>query len=177
MQGILTNRWSRFGCRHGSCLRKNTCRPARLTACSVKLLNYALDCLNWIIELSTEFNRRIHDSLNFLIEEHQYIAELSSKIQAKSIIYPNIETTVLENNIFGVDLNEESVDRQERRIRRHRDDPFFHDVFSDRHNTLLDGLLLKPAHAPIFRRQSLFILLCDIRIHHFVHPWILTRAG
>ncbi|MAX81313.1 MAG: restriction endonuclease subunit M [Crocinitomicaceae bacterium] len=52
----------------------------------------------------------LNQALDFLIKEHHYIDELQTKLLGGSLVFPNIETTVLENNIYGVDLNEESVE-------------------------------------------------------------------
>ncbi|WP_109853235.1 N-6 DNA methylase [Aquimarina sp. AU58] len=52
----------------------------------------------------------LNQSLDFLIKEHGELDELMSIVQGKSMVFPDIENTVLENNIYGVDLNEESVE-------------------------------------------------------------------
>jgi len=52
----------------------------------------------------------LNQALNFLIAEHGFIDELQTAVQGKAMVFPNIENTVLENNIFGVDINEESVE-------------------------------------------------------------------
>ncbi|NOQ24190.1 MAG: N-6 DNA methylase [Bacteroidales bacterium] len=52
----------------------------------------------------------LNQALDFLIKEHEYIDELQTKLLGGGFVFPNIENTVLENNIFGVDLNEESVE-------------------------------------------------------------------
>lgn len=55
----------------------------------------------------------LNEALNFLIEEHKYIDELDSKLNMKFGTFGlefNIENSILENNLFGVDLNEESVE-------------------------------------------------------------------
>ncbi len=52
----------------------------------------------------------LNQALDFLIKEHQYIDELDAKLTGSAIVFRNIENTVLENNIYGVDLNEESVE-------------------------------------------------------------------
>lgn len=52
----------------------------------------------------------LNQALNYLITEHKLIDELLSLVQKTSMVIPDIENTVLENNIFGVDLNEESVE-------------------------------------------------------------------
>jgi len=52
----------------------------------------------------------LNQALDFLIKEHQYIDELQTHLLGGGFVFPDIENTVLENNIFGVDLNEESVE-------------------------------------------------------------------
>lgn len=52
----------------------------------------------------------LNQALDILIKEHQHLDELQTKLLGGGLVFPNIETTVLENNIFGVDLNEESVE-------------------------------------------------------------------
>ena len=52
----------------------------------------------------------LNQALDFLIKEHQYIDELKTKILGGGIVFSDIENTILENNIYGVDLNEESVE-------------------------------------------------------------------
>lgn len=52
----------------------------------------------------------LNQALDFLIKEHRYIDELKAKVLGGSIILSDIENTILENNIYGVDLNEESVE-------------------------------------------------------------------
>ena len=52
----------------------------------------------------------LNQALDFLIKEHKYIDELKAKILGGGLIFSDIENTILENNIYGVDLNEESVE-------------------------------------------------------------------
>lgn len=52
----------------------------------------------------------LNEALNFLMAEHQYIDELQAKVFGDALLLSNIENTILENNLFGVDLNEESVE-------------------------------------------------------------------
>ncbi|WCC45958.1 N-6 DNA methylase [Tenacibaculum finnmarkense] len=52
----------------------------------------------------------LNQALDFLIKEHTYIDELKTKLLGGGFIFPDIENTILEKNIFGVDLNEESVE-------------------------------------------------------------------
>ena len=52
----------------------------------------------------------LNQALEFLIEEHKKIDQLRAQLLGGSIIFSDITTDILENNIFGVDLNEESVE-------------------------------------------------------------------
>jgi len=52
----------------------------------------------------------LNQALNFLIDEHRYINELQAKLFGDSLVISDIENTILENNLFGVDINEESVE-------------------------------------------------------------------
>ncbi len=52
----------------------------------------------------------LNQALNFLIAEHRYIDELQAKLFGDALIMSDIEKTILENNLFGVDLNEECVE-------------------------------------------------------------------
>src|SRR5690606_36628460 len=52
----------------------------------------------------------LNQVLDFLIEEHQYIDELQNKLPGNYIPLSNIENSILEHNIYGVDVNEESVE-------------------------------------------------------------------
>ena len=52
----------------------------------------------------------LNQALNFLIDEHEFIIELETDLNKGQISLFNIETAVLENNLYGVDINEESVE-------------------------------------------------------------------
>lgn len=52
----------------------------------------------------------LNQALDFLIEEHQYIDELQAKLFGDALVLSDMENSILENNLFGVDLNEESVE-------------------------------------------------------------------
>jgi len=51
----------------------------------------------------------LNEALGFLIKEHKHIDELEASLLG-GIVFSNVETQILENNIFGVDINEESVE-------------------------------------------------------------------
>jgi len=52
----------------------------------------------------------LNAALDFLMAEHRLIDELEAKLSGNAIVFPNIENAILENNLYGVDINEESVE-------------------------------------------------------------------
>ena len=52
----------------------------------------------------------LNQALDFLIKEHKKIDELRAELLGGGLIFPDITTDILEKNIYGVDLNEESVE-------------------------------------------------------------------
>ncbi|MCX7551543.1 Eco57I restriction-modification methylase domain-containing protein [Xanthomarina sp. F2636L] len=52
----------------------------------------------------------LNQALDFLIAEHGYIDELQAKLFGDAMVLSDVEKSILENNLFGVDLNEESVE-------------------------------------------------------------------
>jgi type I restriction-modification system DNA methylase subunit len=52
----------------------------------------------------------LNAALNFLIAEHKLIDEMGAKVEGAAIVFPNVENSILENNLYGVDINEESVE-------------------------------------------------------------------
>ena len=52
----------------------------------------------------------LNQALDFLIREHRYIDELKAKLLDVPMIFTEVENSILEKNIFGVDINEESIE-------------------------------------------------------------------
>ena len=52
----------------------------------------------------------LNQALEFLIKEHQYIDALESQLLESPIVFNWVEDHILEKNLFGVDINEESVE-------------------------------------------------------------------
>jgi len=52
----------------------------------------------------------LNEALSFLINEHKFIDELEAKLFGDEILLQSHEVSILENNLFGVDINEESVE-------------------------------------------------------------------
>ncbi len=73
------------------------------------------DYRNWLLSLTIldpacGSGAFLNQSLEFLIEEHKKIDELRAQLFGGAIIFSDITTDILEKNIYGVDLNEESVE-------------------------------------------------------------------
>lgn len=76
-----------------------------------KLSNYR----NWLLQLTIcdpacGSGAFLNQTLDFLISEHRYIDELQAKLFGDAMVLSDVEKGILENNLFGVDLNEESVE-------------------------------------------------------------------
>ncbi len=52
----------------------------------------------------------LNQALEFLIAEHRYVDELYTNLEGFSLPLTDLENAILENNLFGVDINEESVE-------------------------------------------------------------------
>lgn len=87
----------------------------RNTATKKVLLDKLTDYRNWLLKITIidpacGSGAFLNEALNFLIAEHSYIDELQAKLMGYSLILSDVEKSILENNLFGVDLNEESVE-------------------------------------------------------------------
>jgi hypothetical protein len=79
------------------------------------LLDKLSDYRNWLLDLTIcdpacGSGAFLNQALEFLIAEHRYIDELQAKLMGDAMILSDVETSILENNIYGVDLNDESVE-------------------------------------------------------------------
>lgn len=52
----------------------------------------------------------LNAALQFLKAEHKLIDEMEAKVTGSAIVFPDVENSILERNLFGVDINEESVE-------------------------------------------------------------------
>ncbi|PIY10755.1 MAG: restriction endonuclease subunit M [Flexibacter sp. CG_4_10_14_3_um_filter_32_15] len=90
------------------------------TIISNKKINKAVktkieDYKNWLLQLTLcdpacGSGAFLNQALEFLIAEHHYIYELELKLIGTAIIDAELENKILQNNLFGVDINEESVE-------------------------------------------------------------------
>lgn len=79
------------------------------------LLTKLEDYRKWLLQLTIcdpacGSGAFLNQALDFLIEEHKYIDELQAKLFGDALVLTDMENSILENNLFGVDLNEESVE-------------------------------------------------------------------
>jgi type I restriction-modification system DNA methylase subunit len=70
---------------------------------------------NWLIQITIcdpacGSGAFLNQALDFLIQEHRYIDELQAKLFGDAMVLSDVEKSILENNLYGVDLNEESVE-------------------------------------------------------------------
>lgn len=83
---------------------------------TVQHLNEKLqDYRKWLLQLTIcdpacGSGAFLNQALDFLIQEHAYIDELQAKLFGDAMVLSDVEKSILENNLFGVDLNEESVE-------------------------------------------------------------------
>ena len=83
---------------------------------TLKALNDKLDeYRKWLLQITIcdpacGSGAFLNQALEFLIAEHHYIDELQTKLFEDSFILPNVDNAILENNLFGVDVNEESIE-------------------------------------------------------------------
>ena len=78
-------------------------------------LDKLTDYRSWLLQLTIcdpacGSGAFLNQALEFLIAEHRYVDELQAKLMGDSMILSDVETSILENNIYGVDLNDESVE-------------------------------------------------------------------
>ncbi|TDE04218.1 Eco57I restriction-modification methylase domain-containing protein [Flavobacterium sandaracinum] len=90
-------------------------RKNRQTATIVKLDQQLKDYREWLLELTIcdpacGSGAFLNQALDFLIREHAYLDELNKQLFGGFFVFPDIENQILEHNIYGVDLNEESIE-------------------------------------------------------------------
>ena len=76
-----------------------------------KLLTYR----EWLLQLTIcdpacGSGAFLNQALDFLISEHRYLDELQARLFGDAMVLSDFDKAILENNLFGVDINEESVE-------------------------------------------------------------------
>ena len=90
-------------------------RKQRQTKTLEGLIKILDDYRGWLLQLTIcdpacGSGAFLNQALDFLIKEHRYIDDLKAKLLGGGLVFSDIETTILENNIYGVDINEESIE-------------------------------------------------------------------
>ncbi len=73
------------------------------------------DYKNWLLSLkildpACGSGAFLNQALSFLIREHNFIIEIQTDLKKGQVSMFNVEKAVLENNLYGVDINAESVE-------------------------------------------------------------------
>ena len=90
-------------------------RKGRKKATLKKLSQQLDDYRSWLLQITIcdpacGSGAFLNQALEFLIEEHRYIDELKAKLLGDALVFSEVQNDILENNIFGVDINEESIE-------------------------------------------------------------------
>jgi len=96
----------------GEYLKGRKGRPKKKLQSLIDLLS---SYRNWLLQITIcdpacGSGAFLNQALEFLITEHQYIDELQSSLLEEPIPFSEIESSILENNLYGVDINKESVE-------------------------------------------------------------------
>ena len=80
-----------------------------------KLLDKLYQYCEWLLQITIldpacGSGAFLNAALSFLIKEHELIDTLEAKITDSSLVFHDIDKSILENNLYGVDINEESVE-------------------------------------------------------------------
>ena len=87
----------------------------RQMATKKRLLDQLTKYRDWLLEITIcdpacGSGAFLNAALQFLMAEHKLIDEMEAKITGSDIAFQAVENSILENNLYGVDINEESVE-------------------------------------------------------------------
>ncbi|HET7117645.1 MAG TPA: DNA methyltransferase, partial [Hanamia sp.] len=80
-----------------------------------KLLKKIEDYRDWLLQLTIcdpacGSGAFLNAALEYLKEEHKILDELTAKMLGEVIVFSDLDNSILENNLFGVDINEEATE-------------------------------------------------------------------
>lgn len=80
-----------------------------------KLVSIIDEYRSWLLQLTIcdpacGSGAFLNQALEYLIAEHRYVDELKANFLGDALILSDIENEILQNNLFGVDINEEAVE-------------------------------------------------------------------
>jgi len=90
-------------------------KDGKLLAKGKKLYQKLNDYKDWLLSLkivdpACGSGAFLNQALNFLIQEHKNIDDIIAELTNTALRLFDTEKTILENNLYGVDINEESVE-------------------------------------------------------------------
>ncbi|MCH7524533.1 MAG: N-6 DNA methylase [Bacteroidetes bacterium] len=90
-------------------------KSGKLSEKGKKLYNRLKEYKEWLISLkiidpACGSGAFLNQALNFLIEEHTIIDDIIAELTNTPLRLFDVDKSILENNLFGVDINEESVE-------------------------------------------------------------------
>jgi len=80
-----------------------------------RLLDQLQQYRNWLLEITIldpacGSGAFLNAALQFLMAEHKHLDEMEAKVAGSAIVFQDVENSILEHNLYGVDINEESVE-------------------------------------------------------------------
>lgn len=80
-----------------------------------RLLDQLHQYRNWLLEITIldpacGSGAFLNAALQFLMVEHKHLDEMEAKVTGSAIVFQDVENSILEHNLYGVDINEESVE-------------------------------------------------------------------
>ena len=80
-----------------------------------RLLEQLQQYRNWLLQITIldpacGSGAFLNAALQFLMAEHKLIDEMEAKVAGSAIVFQDVENSILEHNLYGVDINEESVE-------------------------------------------------------------------
>ena len=80
-----------------------------------RLLEQLHQYRNWLLEITIldpacGSGAFLNAALQFLMTEHKHLDEMEAKVAGSAIVFQDVENSILEHNLYGVDINEESVE-------------------------------------------------------------------
>ena len=80
-----------------------------------RLLEQLHQYRNWLLEITIldpacGSGAFLNAALQFLMVEHKHLDEMEAKVAGSAIVFQDVENSILEHNLYGVDINEESVE-------------------------------------------------------------------
>ena len=87
------------------------CRKDKKDSLAKKLTDYRTYLLSLkICDPACGSGAFLNAALQFLKAEHAFIDELNAKLYGDALIFQEVENSILEHNLYGVDINDESVE-------------------------------------------------------------------